>query len=409
MKHIRSTLANRINDDTGGDDRSHRNRPFSTLMATLNYSQERNYAGYDYSDGLSSQILKRLPVDHKWINILFQESAKRAPINLRPLLLIPRRRNFKGVALFALANVGAYELTGLSEYLTEASDLLKWLLENRQESPFGWGHNHEIQTLKQKVPRNTPSIVTNCYATRAILRTASHTDTLGYELVRDRIPEFIVNDLAYTSADPGSRIKYRPTASEDAYVLNANALGARVLLDLYEEFDDRSLRARAEDVLDYVAARQHSLGGWKYTDPPSASHLSMDNHHNGFIIESFLRHKNVTGSHRYSDTVNSSLQFYSDVLFEADGAPNWDESNCYPKDIHAVAQGILTFTMADNIEFADRIVSWTLDNLYAGSGQFYYRKGKFYTRSYTLMRWCQAWMAYALSEFCLANEGASEG
>lgn len=408
MNYRRKISEKRIDEGTRGGDQSNRSRRFSTLAATLNYSQERNYSGYDYADGVSSRILKRLPVDNKWINILFQESAKRAPINIRPALLIPRRRNFKGTALFALANVGAYELTGRSEYLDEAVGLLDWLLDHRRESPFGWGHNHDVQMLGGKTPRNTPSIVTNCYATRAILRTASHTDAPGYELVRDRIPDFVVNDLDYTDADPGSKIKYRPTASDDKYVLNANALGARVLLDLYEEFGDRSLRERAEEILDYVAARQHSLGGWKYTDPPSGSHLSMDSHHNGFIVESFLRHKSVTGSHRYSDTLDTGLQFYKNVLFEPDGTPNWDEASSYPKDIHAVAQGVVTFTMADDIEFADKIVSWALDNLYAGSGRFYYRQERFYTRSYTLMRWCQAWMAYALSEFCLANADADE-
>lgn len=385
-----------------------RHRWFSTLAATLNYSRERSYAGYDYSDGLSSEIIERLPVSNKWVNILFQESAKRAPINIRPALLIPRRRNFKGTALFALANVGAYELTGRSEYLDEAVELLDWLLEQRRESPFGWGHNHDVQMLKEKTPRNTPSIVTNCYAMRAIFRTASHTDAPGYELVRDQMPGFVLDDLDYTSADPGSRIKYRPTAGEDSYILNANALGARVLLDLYDEVGDRSFRDRAEEILDYVAARQDDLGGWKYADPPSASHLSMDSHHNGFIVESFLRYDALTDSQRYSETLDTGLRFYKNVLFEPDGTPNWDESSSYPKDVHAVAQGILTFTMADDVEFAEKIVSWALGTLYAGSGQFYYRQERFYTRSYTLMRWCQAWMAYALSEFCLAKEGDRE-
>jgi len=30
---------------------------------------------------------------------------------------------------------------------------------------------------------------------------------------------------------------------------------------------------------------------------------------------------------------------------------------------------------------------------------FYYQKNKFYTKRFTLMRWCQAWMAYAMSEY----------
>jgi len=39
------------------------------------------------------------------------------------------------------------------------------------------------------------------------------------------------------------------------------------------------------------------------------------------------------------------------------------------------------------------------DNLRADEGQFYYKKGRFLTHRVTLMRWCQAWMGYALAEF----------
>ena len=71
----------------------------------------------------------------------------------------------------------------------------------------------------------------------------------------------------------------------------------------------------------------------------------------------------------------------------------------YPRDIHAAAQGILVFTYAGEIERARRIVGWTLTNLHVGDGSFYYRKYRYHTRRVVLMRWCQAWMAYATTEF----------
>jgi hypothetical protein len=125
----------------------------------------------------------------------------------------------------------------------------------------------------------------------------------------------------------------------------------------------------------------------------------MDNHHNGFVIECFQRYREVTGSDRYAEALETALQFYRRELFDPDGAPWFDEANAYPRDIHAATQGVLVFTYAGELAFARRILQWVFDELHAGEGRFYYRKERFFTRRVTLMRWCQAWMAYAMSEY----------
>jgi hypothetical protein len=373
------------------------------LENTLQYARQREYKGYDYSDGLSSTVLQKLPVENKWVNIAFQESAKRAPVNIRPLLLIPKRRSFKGSGLFIMANVAAYEMTGREMYLDQAETLVDWLLETRRDQPFGWGHNHDIQTLNTTVERNTPSIVSVTYITLGILEFAKHRDTEAYSLVRDGVPDLIFDTLEYSECDAGAHIKYKSTQKDGVYTLNANALGGRLLMELYHEFGDDTYRDRAESILDYVVSHQTSIGGWKYTDPPSASHLSMDNHHNGFIIESLLRHEELAGSQRYESALDDSLSFYKNILYEDDGRPNWDEERSYPRDIHAATQGIITFSRSGDLELASKILDWTLGELYAGDGQFHYRKQKYYTKRFTLMRWCEAWMAYALSVYHRAN------
>jgi len=124
----------------------------------------------------------------------------------------------------------------------------------------------------------------------------------------------------------------------------------------------------------------------------------MDSHHNGFIIESFQRYRDVVGSDRYAETLESALSFYRNELFEPDGAPNFDEQNAYPRDIHASTQGILVFTREGEFDRAMRIVDWVLEHMQVRRGQFYYRAYKYHTKRVTLMRWCQAWMAYAVSE-----------
>lgn len=378
------------------------------LEAVLRYARERNYTGYDYADGLSSKLLDWLPAENKWINLAVQEAIKRAPVNLRRLFLVPQRQSYKGTALFALANQRAYQITGDERYSAEHHRLLEWLIEHRASgySGFCGGHRHALQDLHGKTEADTPDLVSTAYAMRAFLE-AGRNEPRYADVARQGV-NFFIEDLDYSSTSNGARIKYRPSDSGDWYVLNANAIAGRTFIDLFDTFGVDEFRRRATELFEYVVSKQTESGGWMYTDPPSASHLSMDNHHNGFIVESLLRFQAVTDSERFRHAINDGLSFYRYTLFEWSGAPNWDESNRYPKDIHAAAQGIITFSLAGDHSFARRILKWTCANLYDGEGRFLYQKRRFYTKRMTLMRWCQAWMAYAIGTFLSHSDQPAE-
>ena len=369
------------------------------LEETLSYSRDRDYVGYDKHDGMSSHIRRRFPGNNKWVNIAFQETIKRAPINLRRLFLVQQRPNPKGLSLFAIANINTHEITNQDQYINEAIDLCNRVLSHRPEeySGFCLPHNHALQTLKNQISAGATGIVQTSYGVRALLMAARWDEQFVSEA--KSAASYIRNDLDPEVISEGIRVKYKPEDSGDFYTLNANALAARLLLDLYCHTGSEEYKEFATDILRYVASRQFQNGGWMYRDPPSASHVSMDNYHNGFIIESFLRYQEVVSADAFIQTVNDALEFYRTVLYDNNGAPCWDEESKYPRDIHAAAQGIVTFTHAGDVEFARQIIKWTIENLYAGNGRFYYQKERFYTKRFTLMRWCQGWMAYALSEF----------
>ncbi len=375
-----------------------------TIIDILAYARQKEYTGYDYYDGMSSRLLQSLPVENKWINILIQETIKRAPINIRPLFLVEQRQNYKGTALFVVANCCAYDLTGNTLYKKEAIRLANWLVENQNQEFTGLcgGHRHEMQQLTEKRPANTPNIIPTSYAVKALL-TASRFEPALEDHALSAV-RFIDNELEYREHPDGAKIKYHPLESGDYYTLNGGAIGARLYVDLYDCVGDDKYRKKAMKLLDYLETKQTGLGGWMYREPASASHLSMDNHHNGFILESYLRYTAVTGSERYRETLDTSTKFYKSSLFNPDGSPNWDETSAYPKDIHACAQGIITFSLLGDHTFAEKIIKWTFDTLYAGDGVFYYQKRKYYTKKFTLMRWCQAWMSYALSVYVLTAE-----
>ena len=405
------------------------------LEETLAYARERDYVGWDYFDGMSSRVREWIPVENKWLNIAIQEGIKRFPVNVRRLMLVEQRQSFKGTALFVLANRAAADRLGDEGYDREADRLSAWLVDNRSRGYAGFcgGHQHATQGLDDRLPARHPGIVSTGYAVRALLSRgdggsvtdtgeavdldgdgaldldgdldvgvpeATDLDDEGFAAVAESALPFVFEELNYRESDGTARIDYHASAEPgETAVINANAIGARLLLDLHDRRPRPELRERAEQILDYVASRQADVGGWYYTDPPSASHLSMDNHHNGFVLESLLRYRAVTGSTRYDETLERGLAFYRETLFEPSGAPNWDETSAYPKDIHAAAEGIVLFSAAGDTAFASRIIDWTLSELYAGDGRFNYQKRRFYTKRFTLMRWCQAWMAFALGEY----------
>ena len=45
-----------------------------------------------------------------------------------------------------------------------------------------------------------------------------------------------------------------------------------------------------------------------------------------------------------------------------------------------------------------RTRQWAEENMLSNDGHFYYQRLRHYTKRFSLMRWCQSWMCYALSE-----------
>jgi len=371
--------------------------PESQLRAVLDYASDRDYVGWDLYDGESSRLLRALPVEHKWLNLVFQQTVRRAPVNIRPLLAVERRRNFMGAALFALANFTAYDLTGERRFRADGVELADWLLDQNREGYSGYcgGHNHPVQGLDHRTPVSVPGIVGTAQAVRALLA-ADHYAEGPYRETARTAAQFVIQDLEYERVPHGARIKYKPDDAGDTFTINANALGARLFVDLYAAFGDEEFRERATHILDWVVSHQSPLGGWAYRADPDASHLSMDTFHNGFILESLLRYEGTCESDRYDDSIADAIAFFRD-RFDYDGAPHWDETSIYPRDVHASAQGIIVFSLLGEPRTARRIVRWTVSNLSDGQGRFYHEQRRFYTKRITLMRWCQAWMAYAFA------------
>src|SRR5689334_10941716 len=93
------------------------------------WCRAHGFAGYDPYDGLNSRLFQATPLQNSPVaRFAWTQFCKRSPINFRKLTRVPRERNAKGIALFALAALANYRYSGTKEAEIEARELLDDLI-----------------------------------------------------------------------------------------------------------------------------------------------------------------------------------------------------------------------------------------------------------------------------------------
>lgn len=369
----------------------------------LAWAEEWDYEGYSKYDALDSFLLRALSLGNKYLRLIYTQVVMRSPVNLRPWLLVPKGKNPKGMALFAQAYLNLFAYRGDDRNRDQALYCLNWLRENQASGYSGacWGYNSAWQTPGFYAPKFGPNMVVTAFVSRAFVKAY---ELLGNEafldLARSSV-EFIRRDLRVVHESKEMKCySYTPFARWTA--LNINALGAGLLARIYHHTREPSLRDEAQRMMEFVVSKQTDYGAWYYTDPPNLSPLTHDNYHTGYILDSILEYSYSTGDQSYMANYRQGLEFYDQNLFLNNEAPKFLFDRIYPIDIHGAAQGIVTFSKAAQYGESDmrkalKIAKWAIDNMQDSDGHFYYQKGRLFTKKFSLVRWNQAWMAYALT------------
>ena len=381
------------------------------LIDVLEAAKAKDYAGYSKFDALNSRFLKMLALGNKWMRLIITQAIMRSSINFRPLLGVKKSRNPKGIAQFARAYLFLYRETGEEEYLHEAKRLLRWLVENPSvnQKNLCWGYNFIWQNTIFLQDLFEPNVIVTIFVGEALIHAYRVTGNREYLECANSVGRFILNDVPILYDNGDERAIAYVLRNVDAIVLNNNVLAGAFLIKLWKETRNDELRVVAEKLLNYTYRKRTDYYAWFYTYPEGKSPIKHDNYHTGGILDGFIEYFEETDDDRYMDAYWSGLEYYMTYLFEPDGAPRWMNDSRYPHDIHGSAQGIVSFTKAGKhragyFEQAEKIADWTLKNLYREKTEdFAYRKGRFHKWNYSLMRWCNAWMARAFGE--LINAG----
>ena len=129
------------------------------------YIEAEDFAGYDPYDALNSPVLRWLSFGNKYLRIAFTQVMKRLPINLRPLLGVPKDYNPKGLGLFLWGYARLYKLNRLRQDLRKIEFLLDKIEERKTVcgAGHGWGYNFDWQSRAFFVPKYTPTVVNSSF------------------------------------------------------------------------------------------------------------------------------------------------------------------------------------------------------------------------------------------------------
>jgi rhamnogalacturonyl hydrolase YesR len=378
------------------------------LLDVLNAAEKKDYRGYSKFDALNSPFLNALAFNNKWLRFIYTQILKEMPFNLRPLFGVKPSRNPKGIALFARAYLFLYQQTNDPVFLAKAEELIQWLLSHPSpgQAHLCWGYNFIWQSTLFLQNRFEPNAVVTVFVGEALIHAYRTTQDEKYLDAARSVGKFIVHDLpvVYDSQDELA-IAY-VLRKVGAVVLNNQVLTAALLVKIWKHTREAELLDIARRQMNYTVNRRTNYNAWYYTHPPGKSFIRHDNYHTGGILDGLLEYYEESQDKSFLPVYWRGLDYYQKNLFEQNGAPRWMNTKKYPFDIHGSAQGIISFIKAAHHDprykhQAEIIKNWTISNLYNRKRcDFSYRQGRLLKWDYSLMRWCNAWMARALAQFC---------
>src|ERR1700692_1958528 len=184
---------------------------------------ERNeYRGYDTFDGLDAKYLRPLTLETNFLRTVLQQAVRRFPINLRPMLGIPKSHSSKGMGFLARGFIRLHQVTGERHWADKAEFALEWLMQNESKGYSGacWGNHFDYQSRTFYLPKGVPTVVWTALVGHAFLDGYDHFQKNQYLEVASSACDHIMRDLAVIPHRAGACISYIP--GQNTEVHNAN-------------------------------------------------------------------------------------------------------------------------------------------------------------------------------------------
>src|SRR3984957_5357683 len=233
-------------------------RIFESIGRLSGWLERNDYQGYDTFDGLNSKYVRPLTFETNLLRTVLQQGVRRFPVNLRPLLGIPKSRSTKGMGFLARGFMRLHDATGETAWRDKAESALQWLMENQSPGYSGacWGNHFDYQSRSFYLPKGVPTIVWAALIGHAFLDGYDHFNDPRYLDIAVSACEHIVRDLAVQPEGDGLCISYIP--GQNKQVHNSNTLGGSFLAPTAACTGNESYLALARQSMQYTAQHQRS-------------------------------------------------------------------------------------------------------------------------------------------------------
>jgi polysaccharide biosynthesis protein VpsJ len=374
---------------------------YGSISRLSEWLEKNDYRGYDTFDGLNSPVLRPLTFNNKYLRTVLQQGVRRFPINLRPLLGIPKSHSTKGMGFLARGFIRLHEATGEAAWRDKAEFALEWLTQNQAPGYGGacWANHFDYQSRSSFVPKGLPSVVWTSLIGHAYLDAYQHFRKVAYLHVAVSACEHILRDIERFPDGESVCVGYFPTQS--LRVHNANTLASGFLARTFAHTQNESYCALASKALQYTANHQRPDYSWYYGE---AHNLRwVDNFHTAYVLDSFKHYTDSTSDDRFLNNLMNGYRYWKNTFFLQDGTPRYYNHKTLPIDIQCSSQAIDTLVFfrdrdPDSLSLAASIANWTITHMQDCSGYFYYRRYSPWLVNRTpTLHWGQATMLSALS------------
>jgi len=373
-----------------------------SLNKLILYIENQDYKGFDPYDALKSPLFK-LPFfrTNKFVRFFTQQFGKRFPINLRPLLFVPKGYNPVTLGLCIQAYSYLFRSSSKEEYLQKIDFLIT---ELRKLIPNGysgacWGYDFDWEARYAQIPAYQPTVVATGIITNALFECYRITkNEHALNLCKSAI-SFILNDLNRYETETEICFSYSPFDHQQ--VFNASMKGARLLSQVYSVTGGVKLREIAQKTINFVVNKQNTDGSWFYSTAQNGNWI--DNYHTGYILDCLDEYIKCTEDTEFQDNLKKGFAYYCANFVTENGIPKFYNNKTFPVDCTAAGQTILTLNRLGETQLAKKVATYMIESMQHKSGYFYFRKYKYHTEKTSFMRWSNAWMMLALASIYSAN------
>ena len=313
---------------------------------------------------------------------------------------MPRSKNPKALGLFLL---GYCDLARGGEDTYAHALLLKEELKRSRcpkEHNFCWGYDWDYVSLRgSSMAAYSPNSVASVFCGQALLEMAEVFGDWEAAEMASSVGSFFVSRLN-RPVDTSRSVCFSYTPQNQTCIFNTSALIGAFLARLGKAVSKLEYQPLARRAMQYLCDQQRSDGSWYYG--VKRRQAWVDNFHTGYNLCALLEYEEASGDATFRKALDRGYDFYQRVMFTSEGAPRYYNDGTYPVDIHACAQALVVFcdftpTHADAQENGCRVLRWTLKNMQAPDGSFYYQRHRFWVNKLAYLRWGQAWMFRALA------------